>query len=146
MEKPTALVNEMHVVLAESYALYVKTHNYHWNVTGPEFGALHAMFQTQYEDLAEALDDIAERIRALDEKVPASFQHFNALKTAKDGDEHLNAASMVEDLYKDNKAISDKMKHVVIVAQEAGDEGTADLLIERIRAHDKNAWMLKSSL
>ena len=146
MEQTRVVTDQLQVALAESYALYLKTQNYHWNVTGHQFGSLHSLFEEQYTDLAEAIDEIAERVRALGVKTPASFQRFSDLSTITDGDEHSDADTMVKSLAHDNTHIANFFKSVITLAQEAGDEATADLLIERVRTHEKNAWMLNSSL
>lgn len=140
------VVKELKKILADSYTLYLKTQNYHWNVTGHQFGQLHTMFENQYSDLADAVDEIAERIRALNSPAPGSFQEFNNLKTLNEASPLINADQMVSDLSKDNKDIASMMKEAVVIAQRAHDEATADLLVERIRTHEKNAWMLDSSL
>lgn len=136
----------LHNVLSNSYALYLKTQNYHWNVSGSNFKSLHELFGAQYEDLAEAIDELAERIRALDVLVPASFDVFGKESKIKNGNESLSATAMVEELYQDNKVLSENLYKALKSVQEEGDEATADMIIGRIQAHDKNAWMLKSSL
>lgn len=141
--KPTA--EALKVVLADSYALYLKTHNYHWNVEGPNFRTLHLMFEEQYTDLAVAVDDIAERIRALGEKAPGAFSSFSKLSSIKEGDENISAASMVEDLAASQGSIIKSLKDALEVAQKANDEVTAGLLIDRMGVHEKTAWMLKST-
>ena len=146
MASNSDVVLELKKVLADSYTLYLKTQNYHWNVTGHQFGSLHSMFEEQYSDLAEAVDEIAERIRALSSVSPGSFQEFMSLKSLNEAGAHINADQMVSDLSGDNKKIVENMKEAVVIAQRANDEATADLLIERIRVHEKNAWMLDSSL
>lgn len=131
-------------VLADSYALYLKTQNYHWNVTGPHFRSLHLMFEEQYTELAAAIDVIAEHIRILGEKAPGSFEAFQTLSTLSDGDENADAGRMVRDIRDDQLALSRMLKDAVALAQRHHDEATIDLLIGRIRAHEKNAWMLSS--
>lgn len=133
-------------VLANSYALYLKTQNYHWNVSGQHFKALHELFGAQYEELALAIDEIAERIRALDVLVPASFTSFGNGAEIASGNEKAKSETMVKDLQESNTALVQIMYDALKVCQKEGDEGSADLLIGRIKAHDKNAWMLKSSL
>ena len=133
-------------VLANSYALYLKTQNYHWNVKSPNFKSLHELFETQYDDLAEAIDEIAERIRALDVSVPASFDIFKKNSKIQDGNEENNAQTMVKELYQDNQMIVEIITSTLKLAQESGDEATADLMIKRTEVHQKNAWMLKSSM
>lgn len=141
-----AVTDALEGLLANSYILYLKTQNFHWNVTGPSFASLHALFQTQYEELAVANDDIAERIRALGARAPGSFAAF--LKLAEVGEETgaPRAVDMIEKLSADQVLLSASAQKVLEAAQEAGDEATADLAIGRIQAHDKNHWMLKAHL
>ncbi len=141
--KPTADV--LKIVLADSYALYLKTHNYHWNVEGANFRALHLMFEEQYTDLALAVDDIAERIRSLGEKAPGTFSKFSELSSIKEGNEKADAAYMVKDLADSQDQIVKSLKDALAVAQNADDEVTAGLLIDRMGIHEKAAWMLKST-
>tara|TARA_R110001592_G_scaffold29350_5_gene106527 strand:- start:480 stop:920 length:441 start_codon:yes stop_codon:yes gene_type:complete len=142
--KPTA--HALKIVLADSYALYLKTHNYHWNVEGANFRALHLMFEGQYTDLAIAVDDIAERIRALGEKAPGTFSAFSKLSSIKEGDENASAASMIKELANSQDTIIGSLKNALDVAQKANDEVTAGLLIDRMGVHEKAAWMLKSTV
>lgn len=137
---------DLYRFLACNYALYLKTHNYHWNVEGAHFKPLHEMFQEQYEDLAGAIDDVAERIRMLGEKVPATFKKFDKESKIKDGNEKLKAEKMVAELAKEHEAMSKMALALVKVAQKVGDEGTADMMIQRSQVHDKAAWMLKMHL
>jgi starvation-inducible DNA-binding protein len=133
-------------VLAESYTLYLKTHNFHWNVTGPMFQPLHSVFEEQYSELAEAVDEIAERIRALNHPAPGSFEEFRNLSSIKEATGKFNALEMVKELLNGHETISQTAGKVAAVAQESGDEGTADLMIQRTQVHDKAAWMLRSFL
>ena len=133
-------------VLAESYTLYLKTHNFHWNVTGPMFQPLHSVFEEQYSELAEAVDEIAERIRALNSPAPGSFKEFQNLSSIKEATGKFNALEMVKELLNGHETISQTAGKVAAVAQESGDEGTADLMIQRTQVHDKAAWMLRSFL
>ena len=142
--KPTA--HALKIVLADSYALYLKTHNYHWNVEGANFRALHLMFEEQYTDLAIAVDDIAERIRALGEKAPGTFSAFSKLSSIKEGDENASAASMIKELANSQDTIIGSLKNALDVAQKVNDEVTAGLLIDRMGVHEKAAWMLKSTV
>ncbi len=141
-----ATVEGLKKVLADSYILALKTQNYHWNVEGANFKQLHLMFEEQYTELAAAIDEVAERIRALGEKAPASFAAFTKLTVIKEGDSELDEHQMVRDLYVSHQTIVTTLKKALAPAQKAGDEATADMLIGRIAAHDKTAWMLKSSL
>ncbi len=133
-------------VLADSYALYVKTQNFHWNVTGPSFRSLHLLFEEQYTDLAAAIDEIAERIRTLGEKAPGSFKSYTSRTKISDGDENTEASEMVKQLAEDQKKIVESLKVAFDSASEAGDEATVDLMVGRITVHEKNGWMLNSSI
>lgn len=140
----TPVIDGLMRVLADSYALALKTQNYHWNVEGKNFPALHALFETQYDEIFTAIDDVAERIRALGEKVPASLSHFDSMKTIKDGTPSLDEAAMVSDLYQSHQVLLGVIKAAMEASKKADDEGTTDLYVGRIRAHDKAAWMLNS--
>lgn len=132
--------------LADTYTLYLKTQNYHWNVEGRHFHSLHLMFEGQYTELAAAVDEVAERIRALGEKAPGSYGEFSKLASIKEGNSSLDENQMVKDLYTSHQQIVSTLKKALSAAQKAEDEPTADLLIGRIQVHEKTAWMLKSSL
>lgn len=134
------------LVLAHSYALAIKTQNYHWNVTGPQFKNLHELFGSQYEELSDAIDEVAERIRSLDVLVPASFDVFKNNSTIKDGNHKNSSTKMVEELYHGNQTLVKVINDALEICQKEGDEASADLMINRTQVHDKNAWMLKSSL
>ncbi|MBL6784737.1 MAG: DNA starvation/stationary phase protection protein [Rickettsiales bacterium] len=134
------------IALADSYILYLKTQNYHWNVTGTHFKSLHLMFEDQYNDLFKAVDLIAERIRALGEKAPGSFAKYSKVTNIKEGDEDLDDMSMVKDLAHDQDIIVETLMNILHKAQEHDDEVTAGIVTDRIEIHQKNAWMLKSSL
>lgn len=133
-------------VVADTYALQLMTQNYHWNVEGPRFPELHALFETQYTELFAAVDTLAERIRALGEKAPGSFSEFKKLSTISDGDSSLDENGMVRDLYIANQSLLQLLKKSLATADKAGDDSTVDLLTQRITAHDKASWMLKSTL
>lgn len=133
-------------ILANLYGLYLKTQNYHWNVTGPNFKAIHELLELQYTDMAAAIDEIAERIRTLGEKVEGTFDNFYKLNECKPADKDKNASDMVKDLVSDNEAMVKKLKAVVKIAEEDGDNATADMLIARTQIHEKAIWMLKSSM
>ncbi|RIL08112.1 MAG: DNA starvation/stationary phase protection protein [Proteobacteria bacterium] len=133
-------------LLADSYTLYLKTHNYHWNVTGPMFTTLHTMFETQYTELALAVDEIAERIRALGAMAPGSYTEFARLAAVKEARRVPKATEMIRDLVSDSETVAKTASALVEAAQKAGDEASADLGIRRIQAHEKNAWMLRSHL
>lgn len=140
------LVEALKVVLADSYALYLKSQNYHWNVEGPYFKTLHLLFEEQYTDLAMAVDEIAERIRSLGDKAPGTFALYSKLKTISDGNENADSETMVKELMKDQEVISETLKSALEAAQEVGDEVTIGMMVDRMSTHEKNAWMLKSSL
>lgn len=133
-------------ILADSYFLYLKTHNYHWNVEGPRFHQLHEMFEEQYKDIAEAIDMIAERIRALGVKAPGTFKEFSKLTSITEIEGELAADKMIEDLKNGHETLARKAREVVSMANEISDEATADLLTARINDHEKTAWMLRSML
>ncbi len=133
-------------LLADSYTLYLKTHNFHWNVEGPQFNTLHQMFETHYTELAVAVDDIAERIRALGVKAPGSYSEFAQLTSIDEAQGGETAEEMIEQLVAGQEAISRTARPVIPVASEANDEPTADLLTQRMQIHEKNAWMLRSML
>ena len=133
-------------LLADTYTLYVKTHNFHWNVTGPMFNQLHTMFEGQYTELADAVDLIAERIRSLGEPAPGSYAAFARLTTIKEAEGVPEAKEMVRQLVDGNEAIVKTARKVLPLSQGAGDESSTDLVIERLRHHEKTAWMLRSIL
>lgn len=141
----TNLIKKLEVILADTYALYLKTQNYHWHVKGPQFKSLHELFEMQYLELAEAVDQVAERILIMGHKAPATFAAFNQLKTIKDGDSSLNANQMVTELAKDHNTLVKDLNQGVKIAQENHDEATVTLLSDRIAAHEKAHWMLKAS-
>jgi starvation-inducible DNA-binding protein len=133
-------------LLANTYILYTKTQNFHWNVLGPHFHSYHKMFESQYQELADATDIIAERIRALNAPAPGSLTQFLKLAELKEEHNHLNANAMVRSLLKDHEWIAKKIAHLFAVAEAAEDEVTLDMLIVRKTEHDKTAWMLRSTL
>ena len=133
-------------VLADTYTLYLKTHNYHWNVTGPQFNALHSMFEVQYTELATAVDEIAERIRALGHLAPGSYKEYAALTSIENGDSKKSADDMIRDLVKGQEAVVRTCRETFPLAEEASDEPTCDLLTVRMQTHEKTAWMLRSML
>ncbi len=133
-------------LLADSYTLYLKTHNYHWNVTGPQFNTLHLMFEGQYTELAIAVDEIAERIRALGIKAPGSYREFAALTEIEEGNGSESAEEMIRQLAIGQETIVRTARAVFPSADSASDEPTADLLTQRMQIHEKNAWMLRSML
>jgi starvation-inducible DNA-binding protein len=132
--------------LADTYTLYLKTQNYHWNVTGPMFQTLHLMFEAQYLELALAVDLIAERIRALGAPAPATFHEFAALASTTEDADHPDATEMIRRLVAGQEAVVRTAREVFAVAEAAGDQPTADLLTQRMQVHEKAAWMLRSLL
>ncbi len=133
-------------LLADTYTLYLKTHNYHWNVTGPQFSTLHTLFETHYNELAVAVDDIAERIRALGHRAPGSYQEFSALSSISEETDKPNAVQMIERLVAGQEAGARTARSGFPATDEANDEPSADLLTQRMHIHEKNAWMLRSLL
>lgn len=133
-------------MLADSYTLYLKTHNYHWNVTGPLFSTLHVMFETQYTELAQAVDEIAERIRALGYPAPGSYRDYAGLTSIDEDTDTPDAETMIRRLVAGQEAVVRTARQVFPLADEAHDEPTADLLTQRMQVHEKNAWMLRSLL
>ena len=133
-------------MLADSYTLYLKTHNYHWNVTGPQFNTLHQMFEVQYTELALAVDEIAERIRALGEPAPGSYKAYAKLTSIEEEDAVPSAEEMLRQLLKGQETVVRTARSVIGAAEAAHDEPTADLLTQRMQVHEKNAWMLRSML
>jgi starvation-inducible DNA-binding protein len=139
-------VAALSTLLAASYTLYLKTHNFHWNVTGPMFNSLHTMFEVQYTELALAVDEIAERIRSLGAFAPASYSEFTALSTVKEETRRLTATQMIQALVNDQVLVADAARQVIGAAEKAGDQASADLATRRLDVHEKNAWMLRSHL
>ncbi len=133
-------------LLADSYTLYLKTHNFHWNVTGPMFNTLHTMFEGQYVELATAVDEIAERIRALGVAAPGSYRQFGELTSITEETGVPDAKEMIAQLVEGQEAIVRTARSVFPHAEAANDEPTADLLTQRMQVHEKNAWMLRSML
>ena len=133
-------------LLADSYTLYLKTHNYHWNVTGPMFSTLHLMFEEQYTELATAVDEIAERIRALGIQAPGSYAAFSKLTSIEEETGHPTAEQMIERLVIAQETVVRTAREVFSIASDANDEPSADLLTQRMQVHEKNAWMLRSLL
>jgi starvation-inducible DNA-binding protein len=133
-------------LLADSYTLYLKTHNFHWNVTGPMFQTLHLMFETQYNELATAVDLIAERIRALGAPAPGSYREFAALSSIPEAEGVPKATEMIRQLVEGQEAVVRTARQVFEIADRANDQPTADLLTQRMQLHEKTAWMLRSLL
>lgn len=140
------IVNGLSRLLADTYTLYLKTHNYHWNVTGPMFTALHALFEEQYTELSTAVDVIAERIRALGEFAPGSYQAFSELTAIKEDNEVPNAETMLKNLLDSHEVIIRHARELLQTDAIETDEVSGDLLTQRMEFHEKNAWMLRSLL
>ena len=133
-------------LLADSYSLYLKTHNYHWNVEGPLFNTLHLMFEQHYTELATAVDEIAERIRALGVKAPGSYSAFAKLTSIEEANGDETAEEMIRQLVIGQETVARTAREAIKAADAASDEPTADLLTQRMQIHEKNAWMLRSML
>lgn len=140
------IAQDLSVLLADTYILYVKTQNFHWNVKDPRFHSLHEFFDEQYHELAEAIDETAERIRMLNERSPGSLKEFLDLTTLQESDQKLTADEMIKNLLKDHESIISWLRPMIESSTQLGDQGTADFMIQRLKAHEKTAWMLKSSL
>ena len=132
-------------LLADTHTLYLKTHNYHWNVTGPMFNTLHLMFETHYLELRDAVDVIAERIRALGFFAPATYSAFARLSSIKEEDAIPAAMQMVRNLAEGHETVARTCREVVALAEAGGDVATADLATQRIELHEKTAWMLRAT-
>lgn len=143
-EKLKKITDGLSRLLADTYTLYLKTHNYHWNVTGPQFHSLHAQFETQYVELATAVDTIAERIRALGAWAPGSYSQYAELATVKEAAGIPDARQMVADLAADQATVSRTAREIFTDAEDANDQPTADLLTQRMQIHEKTAWMLRA--
>jgi starvation-inducible DNA-binding protein len=133
-------------LLADTYTLYLKTHYFHWNVTGPMFNTLHLMFEGQYTELALAVDLVAERIRSLDIYAPGTYRDFVKLSSIKESESVPNAQDMIKELVSGHEAVCRTARSVFPAAEAASDEATADLLTQRLQLHEKTAWMLRSML
>jgi starvation-inducible DNA-binding protein len=141
-----AIADGLSRLLADTYTLYLKTHNFHWNVTGPMFQTLHTMFETQYTELATAVDDIAERIRSLGFPAPGTYSEYVKLSSIKETLGVPKAEEMIALLVEGNEAVVRTARAAFPAAEKVSDESTADLLTERMRLHEKTAWMLRSLL
>ena len=145
-EQRTHIAEGLSKVLADTYTLYLKTHNFHWNVTGPMFQTLHVMFEEQYTELATAVDEIAERIRALGEYAPGSYAAYAKLSAIDEAEAVPKAEEMVRQLVIGHETVAKTARAVFPVAEEGADEVTADLMTQRMTTHEKTAWMLRSLL
>jgi len=141
-----ATVAALSKLLADTYTVYLKTHNYHWNVTGPMFTTLHTLFEQQYTELALAVDEIAERIRTLGAKAPGSYREFAELGAVQEASGSEKAEEMIRNLVADQETISKAAHAVIEAADKVHDDATADLATRRMDVHQKNAWMLRSHL
>lgn len=140
------VVEVLITLLADTYVLYTKTQNFHWNVSGPLFFTYHQAFENQYEQLSDAVDVLAERIRALGEKTPASLAQFLKITSLNEADENLKANEMLQTLLLDHELLAFNIENAFEIMDESGDEVTMDILIQRKTEHDKTAWMLRSTL
>ncbi len=141
-----AIATELSALLADSYTLYLKSHNYHWNVTGPMFQTLHLMFEQHYNELALAVDEIAERIRALGHVAPATYGEFGRLSSIAEEASPPEAMEMVRKLVEGHEAVIATARTTIAAAERAGDAATVDLATRRVDVHEKTAWMLRSLL
>ena len=141
-----AIADGLSRTLADTYTLYLKTHNFHWNVTGPMFQTLHLMFEGQYNELALAVDAIAERIRALGFPAPGTYSEYAKLSSISETEGVPKAEEMIALLVEGQEAVARTAREVFATADDANDEPTADLLTQRLQIHEKNAWMLRSLL
>lgn len=141
-----AIAQGLSRLLADTYTLYLKTHNFHWNVTGPMFQTLHLMFETQYNELALAVDLIAERIRSLGAPAPGTYKQYSQLSSIKEEEGVPKAQDMIRLLVEGQEAVVRTARSLYPVVESASDEATADLLTQRIQLHEKTAWMLRSLL
>ncbi|WP_308874392.1 Dps family protein [Thiothrix subterranea] len=141
-----AIADGLSRLLADTYTLYLKTHNYHWNVTGQMFNTLHLMFETQYTELALAVDLVAERIRALGYPAPGTYAAYSKLSSIQEEEGVPKANEMIRKLVEGQEAVVRTARSIFPLVDAAGDEPTADLLTQRMQIHEKNAWMLRSML
>lgn len=138
------IANGLKRLLADSYTLYLQTHNFHWNVTGPQFRELHLMFEEHYTELATAVDDIAERIRTLDVVAPGTYKAFAELSSIKEVEEVPSASEMIDILTQGHEQVVKTCREALSPAQDAQDESSAALISDRMRIHEKTAWMLRA--
>lgn len=145
-KKREEIANGLSRVLADTYTLYLKTHNFHWNVTGPMFQTLHLMFETHYNELALAVDLVAERIRALGLAAPGTYRQFSQLSAIKEEEGIPKAQEMIRLLVQGHETVARTAREIFKAAEEASDQPTCDLLTQRMQVHEKTAWMLRSLL
>jgi starvation-inducible DNA-binding protein len=141
-----AIADGLSRLLADSYTLYLKTHNFHWNVKGPMFQTLHLLFETQYTELALAVDLVAERIRALGYPAPGTYAEFARLSSIAEPKGVPVATAMIRELVEGQEAVTRTARSLLPLVEKVSDEPTADLLTQRMQLHEKNAWMLRSLL
>ena len=143
--KDRAAISEaLSKVLADSFVLYLKTHNYHWNVTGPMFQTLHVMFMDQYTELWNALDEIAERIRSLGFPAPGTSKEFLKLSAIKEAEGVPSADTMIRELINGQEAVTRSCRAALAIANKADDQPSVDIMVQRLQIHEKNAWMMRS--
>lgn len=146
-EKRLEIAKGLSHFLADSYSLYLKTHKFHWNVTGIQFQSLHTLFESQYNDLAVAVDDIAERIRVMGVLAPGTYREFAELSSIKEDEKNdITPEGMIKSLLEGHEQVVRTAKRVLSILDGANDEGTSGLLGARIESHEKTAWMLRSML
>ena len=145
-QKLATIVHGLSRVLADSYTLYLKSHNYHWNVVGPMFHSLHTMFMDEYTELAMAVDEIAERIRALGAPAPATYRQFAELSVVPEDTDQPGAQEMIRRLVAAHEATARTIREVLPIVEDAPDQVSTDLLVRRLDVHEKTAWMLRSML
>ena len=146
IDNRSVIAEKLSRYLASSYTLYLKTQNFHWNVTGPHFHALHVMFEEQYTELAASLDIMAERIRALGYRAPASYSEYEKLSEIAEQPKDIKAMHMVKELLSDHQRLARMGRELVELAEQEDDNVSGDMIIERVESHDKVAWMLRSTL
>lgn len=140
------IADKLSVFLADTYSLYLKTQNFHWNVIGPEFFSMHILFEKQYDDMAEAIDEIAERIRSLGFYAPGSFSALKKLTKITEENKVVSAKEMLKRLVKSHEHVSKNGKPLIRYTQENSDDITSDMIIKRLHFHEKAAWMLRAHL
>ena len=145
-ERREEIVKGLNLLLADTYTLYLKTHYYHWNVTGPMFETLHSMFELHYNELWSAVDLIAERIRALGFFAPGTYKDFSGLSSIQDDESVPNSQEMIKNLVRGHEAVAKTLRESFSAAEEANDQGTLDVYTQRLSIHEKTAWMLRSLL
>jgi starvation-inducible DNA-binding protein len=138
------IAQQLGLILADMYLIYVKTQNFHWNIVDPRFSILHQFLEDQYKELQEAIDEVAERIRMLGEKTPATLAQFLEMSSLEESLEMIGGDEMLAALLKDHESIIKNLREQIDYSGKLNDQGTADLLIQRLRSHEKTAWMLRS--